>query len=61
MHVQRLEHTLSFNRRLYADNIATINDYRVIHVGTYDECNDAAEAVRNTIKERELHRRELVE
>lgn len=60
LHVQRLDHTLSFNRHLYADNTATSNDYRVIHVGTYDECSEAAEAVRNTIAERESQRRELV-
>ncbi len=34
LHAQRLDHTLSFNRHLYADNTATSNDYRVIHVGT---------------------------
>lgn len=59
LHVQRLENTLSFNRRLYLNDTVTGNDFRVIHVGTYDECNDAADAIRNTINERDAKRREL--
>ena len=59
LHVQQLERTLSFNVRLYADNKQTVNDYRVLHVGTSKECYDAADAVRNTIAERERHLREL--
>ncbi len=53
LHVQKMQDTLSFNRRLYENNRSTTNDYRIIHVGTKDECLNAANAVRNTIKSRE--------
>lgn len=59
IHLQPLERTLSFNRRLYLDNKLTINDYRVLHVGPESECRDAADSIRNTIAERERHLREL--
>ena len=52
-HVQPLEATLQFNRRLYADNVGTVNDYRVLIVGTQDECLAAAEASRQTLVDRE--------
>lgn len=52
-HIQKLEHTLSFNRKLYTENTKTSNDYRILHVGTHDECDAAAEAARSTIQTRE--------
>lgn len=55
-HIQPMERTLSFNRRLYADDKKTVNDYRILFVGTHDDCDKAAEASRSTISEREKKR-----
>lgn len=52
-HVQPLEKTLQFNRKLYAANRKTLNDYRVLFVGSYDECSAAADASRKTLIDRE--------
>ena len=52
-HVQPLENTLSFNRKLYRENTKTVNDYRVLVVGTHDECSMAADSARQTLIERE--------
>lgn len=52
-HVQPLVRTLAFNRNLYARNQPTNNDYRVLLVGTRDECQATADAARNTLRERE--------
>jgi hypothetical protein len=52
-HVQRLDEALSFNRRLYQENTATTNDYRILLMGTKDECENAAEGSRHTLQERE--------
>lgn len=59
-HVQELDRTLSFNRKLYANDTPTRNDYRILHVGTRAECSNAADAARGTLQERESTMRELV-
>jgi len=55
-HIQPIEKTLSFNRKLYANDKETVNDYRILFVGTHDDCDKAAEASRATIRERESKR-----
>lgn len=55
-HVQPLEKTLQFNRGLYASNRETSNDYRTLIVGTYEECNAAADSARQTLIGREERR-----
>lgn len=52
-HIQRLDKTLSFNRRLYAEDKNCLNDYRVIHVGEKDTCEAMANACRQTLRDRE--------
>lgn len=51
-HTQPLDKTLSFNRRLYAEDKNCMNDYRVIHVGAKDECEAMAQACRQTLRDR---------
>lgn len=50
-HVQRLNDTLSANRRAYMDDVS-VGDYIPIAVGTMDEMIDAAEAIRPTLMKR---------
>lgn len=52
-HVQPLERTLAFNRKLYGKNQPTINDWRILLVGSKDDCLAAAEASRGTLQSRE--------
>jgi hypothetical protein len=52
-HVQPLANTLSFNRKLYRENTKSINDYRVLLVGSNEECSAAADSSRRTLIERE--------
>ena len=52
-HVQPLERTLSFNRGLYTENKKTVNDWRVLFVGTQAECSETADASRATLQARE--------
>ena len=52
-HVQPLENTLAFNRKLYRENKPTINDWRVLFVGSKDDCLATAESSRGTLNARE--------
>lgn len=58
-HVQRLNDTLSANRRAYMDN-KPVNDYIPIAIGTFDEMMDAAEAIRPTLMQRRPEKAELL-
>lgn len=55
-HIQAIEDTLRFNRRLYSENKATVNDWRMIHVGTRDECSIVADNCRHTLNQRDHDR-----
>jgi len=46
--VQRLEETLSNNRKAYRDDMVA-NDYIPIAIGSFDEMIDAAEGMRPTL------------
>jgi len=50
LHVEPLERHLSLNRQAYRDN--TGGDYRLLFIGTREEVDQAADAIRNTIRER---------
>lgn len=50
-HVQRLNDTLSANRRAYMEDKPT-NDYIPIAVGTFEEMMDAADAITPTLIKR---------
>ena len=60
LHIQPLEKTLAFNRRLYANDTKCINDYRVLHVGSRDECEAMANSCRQTLRARESEALSLV-
>lgn len=47
LHIEPMDHHLSVNRRAYRDNQG--GDYRVLFVGTREEVDEAATALRNTI------------
>ena len=51
--IQLLDDSLSSNRQLYRENIECKNDYRILVVGTKQECDSAAEAARYTLQARE--------
>ena len=59
-HVQRLDTSLGYNRKLYRENTSTSNDYRILVVGTHDECSAAADASRQTLIGREPRHVEVV-
>jgi len=50
LHIEPFETTLSANRIAYRDNKA--GDYRVLFVGPMPEVEKAADAIRNTLKQR---------
>ena len=52
-HIQPLDKTLAFNRRLYVEGKRCLNDYRVIHVGMRAECEAMANSCRQTLRARE--------
>lgn len=47
-HIESLSHLLARNRRAYTNDSA-LSDYHVIHVGPRQECEQAADAARNTL------------
>jgi hypothetical protein len=59
-HVQRLEQTLSCNRRAYRENAAVGSDYIPIAVGTFDEMLASANAMRGTLASRKPEKAELL-
>lgn len=52
-HVQPLDKLLSKNREAYANN-AEGQNWRVLHIGTKDECEAAANAARPTLRRRNM-------
>lgn len=50
-HIEPLDRTLSVNRQRYTENRPT-NGWTPIHVGTKDECEQAADAIRPTLAKR---------
>lgn len=58
-HVQRLEYTLSHNRKAYMEDKA-VRDYIPLAVGTFDEMSAAADAIRPTLEKRKSERPEPV-
>jgi len=58
-HVQRLNDTLSANRRAYMDDRPT-NDYIPLAVGTFNEMMDAARAITPTLASRRPEKSEIL-
>jgi hypothetical protein len=58
-HVQRLEETLSANRKAYRDDKA-VGDYIPIAVGTVEEMSEAADAIRPTLMARRPNKAEVL-
>lgn len=54
LHIETLDQHLSLNRQAYRDNQG--GDYRVMFIGTREEVDNAATALRNTISDRSKHR-----
>lgn len=54
LHVEPLAEMLSKNRTAYACNVRS--DYVALHIGPREECDLAADNVRNTIKDRQQRR-----
>lgn len=50
-HIEPLDRTLSVNRQRYTENRPS-NGWTPIHVGTQAECEQAADAIRNTLEAR---------
>ena len=59
-HVQRLEDTLSRNRRAYRENKGVNSDYLPIAVGTMEEMLLTAENMRPTLAARHPEKAELM-
>lgn len=51
-HIQKLASLLSRNREAYRDD-KCLQNWIVLHVGTNDECHEAADAARVTLNQRE--------
>ena len=58
-HVQRLEYTLSHNRKAYMEDKA-VGDYIPLAVGTFDEMSAAADAIRPTLMKRRPDKAEML-
>ena len=58
-HVQKLEETLSANRRAYMDDKPS-NDYIPLAIGTLDDMLTAAEAMRPTLIKRKPEKAEIL-
>lgn len=54
LHIEPLADMLSENRSAYADNRR--RDYVPIHIGPRDECEEAAEGIRSTMRQRQERR-----
>jgi thiamine monophosphate kinase len=50
VHIEQLRRHLSSNRESYAANAG--GDYRLLFVGSEDECSAAADAIRGTLADR---------
>lgn len=59
-HVQRLNETLSRNRRAYRENKPVLGDYIPIAVGTMDEMLAAADSIRGTLATRKPEKKEAL-
>jgi hypothetical protein len=55
LHIESVDSWLSKNRTAYA-NDSKLADYHPIVIGQKELCQQTADAVRNTIKDREQHR-----
>ena len=56
LNVQPVRRLLSINRNAYASDMP-VSDYIPLHIGPRAECEQAAEAIRGTIAQRDAARR----